>query len=79
MQINLLIESNNLERFASNFVKVKYVKFPKPITHLGRPFILIETFEEGDCVNEFIAKGRFNKEIANLGISTIFKMVNIFI
>jgi aarF domain-containing kinase len=77
-QVNLCVEARNLEKFAVNFVRVDSVRFPKPLWHLVRPYVLVETYEEGVPVQHYVtdrSSGQFNAKLAELGIDTILKMV----
>lgn len=77
-QVNLYVEARNLEQFAVNFDSVESVRFPKPLWHLVRPYILVETYEEGVPVQHYVtdrSSRQFNAKLAELGIDTILKMV----
>ena len=79
LQVNLCVEARNLEQFAVNFSSVESVRFPKPLWHLVRPYILVETYEEGVPVQHYVtdrSSGQFNAKLAELGIDTILKMVS---
>jgi aarF domain-containing kinase len=76
--VNLCVEACNLERFAANFGNVKSVRFPKPLWHLVRRYVLVETFEEGNPMQHYVtdrSSGPVNARLAELGINTVFKMV----
>jgi len=79
LQVNLCVEARNLEQFALNFGRVESVRFPKPLWHLVRPYVLVETYEEGVPVQHYVtdrSSGQFNAKLAELGIDTILKMVS---
>jgi len=79
LQVNLCTEACNLEQFAANFDGVESVRFPKPLWPLVRPYVLVETYEEGEPVQHYIT-GRSSRQVnaglAELGINTILKMVS---
>jgi aarF domain-containing kinase len=77
--VNLCVEACNLERFAANFDDVKSVRFPKPLWQLVRPYVLVETFEEGNPVQHYVTdrlSRPVNTRLAELGINTVLKMVS---
>ncbi|XP_033611081.1 uncharacterized aarF domain-containing protein kinase 2 [Cryptotermes secundus] len=77
-QVNLCVEACNLERFAANFNNVKSVRFPKPLWHLVRQYVLVETFEEGNPMQHYVtdrSSRPVNARLAELGINTVLKMV----
>jgi len=79
LQVNLCVEARNLEQFAVNFGSVESVRFPKPLWYLVRPYVLVETYEEGVPVQHYVtgrSSGQFNTKLAELGIDTILKMVS---
>jgi predicted unusual protein kinase regulating ubiquinone biosynthesis (AarF/ABC1/UbiB family) len=78
VQVNLCVEARNLEQFAANFGSVESVRFPKPLWSLVRPYVLVESYEEGVPVQHYVtdrSSGQINTKLAELGIDTILKMV----
>lgn len=82
-QVDLNIEADNLERFAENFEDVDSVRFPKPIRSMTKPYLLVETFEEGEPMFDYVTGPNISKdlkvELADIGMHAILKMVNIFL
>ena len=77
-QIDLAVEAANLERFRANFAGVHTVRFPKPLRLLCRPEVLVETFEQGIHINEYVDKDvdpKLRRNIAALGMDTYLKMM----
>lgn len=77
-QVDLCIEGHNLDKFSANFKCMESVKFPRPIWSLTRSNILVETYEEGKPMQNFVinkSAGSINVKLAELGINTILKMV----
>lgn len=77
-QIDLAVEAANLERFRNNFAGVTTVRFPRPIRMLCRPEVLVETFEEGKLISEFVNNAvdpKLRQNIASLGMDTYLKMM----
>jgi aarF domain-containing kinase len=62
-----------------NFGSVESVRFPKPLWCLVRPYVLVETYEEGKPLQHYVtdrSSRQFNAKLAELGIDTILKMVS---
>lgn len=77
-QIDLAVEAANLERFRNNFAGVTTVRFPRPIRMLCRPEVLVETYEEGKLISEFVNNAvdpKLRQNIASLGMDTYLKMM----
>eukprot|EP00094_Tigriopus_californicus_P011721 TCALIF_11325-PA protein Name:"Similar to Adck2 Uncharacterized aarF domain-containing protein kinase 2 (Mus musculus)" AED:0.03 eAED:0.03 QI:1346/0.66/0.75/1/0.66/0.75/4/7/471 len=80
-QLNLKIEAQNLELLSRNFKSTSNVIFPKPVHHLCSEYVLVETFEEGIHIGDFI-KDVVNeqdrplmKKVANIGVHMLLKMI----
>ncbi|XP_063225567.1 uncharacterized aarF domain-containing protein kinase 2-like isoform X3 [Bacillus rossius redtenbacheri] len=74
-QVDFHVEAGNLERFTHNFESNDAVVFPRPLWALTRPYLLVETFEEGRPMQDYVSGRRRDPRLAELGINTIFKMV----
>ncbi len=82
--MDLSDEAKNLVKFGQLFgIKSQQVVFPKPLLDLCTKEVLVETFEEGEHVEEFVERtqGRqdcnpVRKEVASVGIDVLLKMVN---
>ncbi|XP_063225566.1 uncharacterized aarF domain-containing protein kinase 2-like isoform X2 [Bacillus rossius redtenbacheri] len=73
-QVDFHVEAGNLERFTHNFESNDAVVFPRPLWALTRPYLLVETFEEGRPMQDYVSGRRRDPRLAELGINTIFKM-----
>lgn len=75
----LLNEAKNLVKFRKNFADSKAVIFPKPEIEYCRPTVLVESYEHGIPVSEFMYSNSidksYNKQIANIGIQAYMKMM----
>ncbi|CAH1777512.1 unnamed protein product [Owenia fusiformis] len=56
-QIDLRYEADCLEQFITNFSDVPCVRFPLPIRPYCKRDVMIETFEEGPHISEFVEGG----------------------
>ena len=83
-QLDLVTEAYNLVRFQHNFEHFPKVRFPTPIFPLCSERVLVESFEKGEKVSEYIhpdSSARINnspefaKKLATLGFSTFLKMI----
>ncbi|PSN42319.1 hypothetical protein C0J52_18218 [Blattella germanica] len=78
-QVDLCIEASNLDKFSANFEGIKSVKFPRPVWPLTRSYLLVETYEEGQPMQNYVTNkstNQINIKLAELGINTILKMKN---
>ena len=78
LQVDLCVEGHNLDKFSANFKGMESVKFPHPIWSLTRSNILVETYEEGQPMQNFVmdkSACSINAKLAELGVNTILKMV----
>nr|XP_006820386.1 PREDICTED: uncharacterized aarF domain-containing protein kinase 2-like [Saccoglossus kowalevskii] len=79
-QIDLRYEAKNLERFNVNFSDVSCVKFPKPIRPYVRKDVMVETYEEGECISKYLNDNENSSEelrnkLADMAIDALLKMV----
>lgn len=77
-QVDLAREAAHLSRFLYNFRSWKDVSFPKPLYPLVHPAVLVETYEQGECVSRFVElseKSRINSALAHIGTHTLLKML----
>eukprot|EP00050_Salpingoeca_kvevrii_P019664 m.88946 g.88946 ORF g.88946 m.88946 type:complete len:557 (+) comp8517_c0_seq2:37-1707(+) len=75
-QMDLRIEAGNLHRFRKNFEGHPEVVFPKPFDDFVTQSILIETFEHGIPIREFLASpSELKRTLARFGIDVFFKMI----
>lgn len=56
-QVDLSLEAKNLWAFNFNFRFNPDVRFPFPIYPLVAPAVLVETFEEGHSIAEYVDRG----------------------
>ncbi|XP_024526696.1 ABC1 family protein YPL109C, mitochondrial isoform X1 [Selaginella moellendorffii] len=77
-QVDLTLEAAHLMRFIYNFRQWRNVSFPRPIYPLVHPEVLVETFEEGRSIQDFIDEGprtKLHSQLARLGSSLLLKML----
>ena len=76
-QVDLTREADNLRLFNANFAKWRNVSFPKPIEPLVKPEVLVETFEEGTSITQFLATDdvHVRRGIADIGCKALLKMM----
>lgn len=77
-QIDLQVEAKNMTKFSQNFASdLKKVVFPKPFLELSSKEVLVETFEEGIHVGDFIhlASSEDKKKVAAIGVDVLLNMV----
>jgi len=80
-QIDLLKEAENLEIFRQNFANNKRITFPRPIHDLSSSSVLVETWEQGQTITDFLSNTRTESgegdeaAIAELGVDMLLKMV----
>ncbi|KAM0943922.1 putative ABC-type Cd(2+) transporter [Dioscorea sansibarensis] len=78
-QVDLAREAVHLNRFIYNFRKSKNVSFPRPLYPLVHPAVLVETFEKGESVSEYIDDPRLNnhikRDLARIGTDALLKML----
>ncbi|XP_066999575.2 uncharacterized aarF domain-containing protein kinase 2 isoform X2 [Anabrus simplex] len=77
-QVNFCEEAHNLDVFTRNFQENAYVNFPRPFWTLTTPYILVETYEEGEHLEYYISSKEddpIKKQLAEVGLNTLLKMV----
>ena len=57
LQVDLALEAKNLWEFNYNVRFNPDVRFPFPIYPLVASEVLVETFEEGDCISNYVERG----------------------
>lgn len=84
-QLDFRLEKRNLERFEKNFQFWRFVCFPKP--HTASEKILVETFEPGHSIIEYLRAGQSGhlstdvvtpearKQVCSVGIAAVLKMI----
>ena len=55
-QVDLSREATHLHQFNYNFRKLRGVTFPVPLYPLVAPSVLVESFESGDLISEYVAR-----------------------
>ncbi|PKA60615.1 putative aarF domain-containing protein kinase [Apostasia shenzhenica] len=78
-QVDLAREAAHLSRFIYNFRRWKDVSFPKPLYPLVHPAVLVETYEQGECVShyvdELVGHDRIKSALAHIGTHALLKML----
>jgi len=77
-QADLRLEAANLDAFTHNFRDRGYlhVTFPQPIRGLVSKAVLIETWEEGSTIQDFVdVSSRFNQGLASRGYDIFLSML----
>jgi len=83
-QVDFRHEAENLDKFRKSFLLMPAISFPTPIPGLATEEILVETYEQGVSIASYLlspeaAKDQLgspqNKELAGLGVKTLFKML----
>lgn len=78
-QVDLAREAAHLSRFIYNFRRWKDVSFPKPVYPLVHPAVLVETFEQGECVSHYVdgieGHERLKSSVAHIGTHALLKML----
>lgn len=78
-QVDLAREAAQLSRFIYNFRRWKDVSFPKPVYPLVHPAVLVETFEQGECVSHYVDEleghTRIKSALAHIGTNALLKML----
>ncbi|KEG08635.1 ubiquinone biosynthesis protein [Trypanosoma grayi] len=73
-QLDLRQECDNLQQFIYNFRDLPGVIFPKPLPSLCNEDVLIETFEEGQPLQE-LQSGADHRDVAERGCHMFIKML----
>ncbi|KAG6546582.1 hypothetical protein Mapa_011771 [Marchantia paleacea] len=76
-QADLRVEAENLARFQKNFESLhSTVIFPKLIPDLVSEGVIVESFERGSALHEFLRhRSSLNTQIAAVGVDTYLKMM----
>lgn len=79
-QVDLRNEAKNLIQFNFNFREFKGIIFPHPVKNLVSKTVLVETFEDGIPIKEFVHRKddvnmAVRKRIASLGVLIVLKML----
>ncbi|PVD34502.1 hypothetical protein C0Q70_05777 [Pomacea canaliculata] len=79
-QMNMVQEARCLKQFREDFSKFQCIRFPLPILDLTHEDILVESFEEGQPLSDFIDESvdtplELKKQIADIGTDALFHMV----
>ncbi|XP_047328884.1 probable serine/threonine-protein kinase abkC [Impatiens glandulifera] len=78
-QVDLAREAAHLSRFIYNFRSWKNVSFPRPVYPLVHPAVLVESFEQGECVSYYIDEvqghDRLKSSLAHIGTHALLKML----
>ncbi|CAK9181300.1 unnamed protein product [Ilex paraguariensis] len=78
-QVDLAREAAHLSRFIYNFRRWRDVSFPKPVYPLVHPAVLVETFEQGECVSRYVddleGHERIKSALAHIGTHALLKML----
>ncbi|CAN1149684.1 Probable serine/threonine-protein kinase abkC [Linum perenne] len=78
-QVDLAREAAHLSRFIYNFRSWRDVSFPKPVYPLVHPAVLVETYEQGECVSHYVddlvGHERVKAALAHIGTHALLKML----
>ncbi|XP_027346008.1 ABC1 family protein YPL109C, mitochondrial-like isoform X1 [Abrus precatorius] len=78
-QVDLAREAAHLSRFIYNFRRWRDVSFPKPVYPLVHPAVLVETYENGECVSHYVDELHGHEGIksalAHIGTNALLKML----
>lgn len=76
-QLDMRDEAENLRKLTANFAKNPHINFPQPIEGYVKPLVLLETFEVGVPMADFIARGdgRLKRKLAKTGLAAFMQMV----
>ncbi|KAK4751987.1 hypothetical protein SAY87_020785 [Trapa incisa] len=78
-QVDLAREAAHLSRFIYNFRRWRDVSFPKPVYPLVHPAVLVETYEQGECVSHYVDEleghARLKSALAHIGTHALLKML----
>ena len=76
-QLDLRIEAQNLEAFKKNFINFRTVSFPSPHYPYVAKNVLMESWEDGIPINNYISDAvphKIKEELASLGVDVLLKM-----
>lgn len=77
-QVDLAREGYYLHAFNYNFRGESRVSFPVPLYPLVSPAVLVETFQKGVHISEYVARGPgapHNSQLAKVGAQTMLRMM----
>ncbi|RHY23804.1 hypothetical protein DYB32_010036, partial [Aphanomyces invadans] len=77
-QLDLRVEAANLSQFQANFASVPNVKFPSPVPGFVSASVLVETFVDGQHINdtmESAASARDRRHLAATTVDTFLRML----
>ena len=76
-QADLSFEAKNLEIFQSKFKDSRNVIFPRVLRPYVSKSVIVETFEEGVSLSDFmkLERTREHRVAANLGLKAFYKML----
>ncbi|XP_011406621.2 PREDICTED: uncharacterized aarF domain-containing protein kinase 2-like [Amphimedon queenslandica] len=77
-QLDLKAEAVSMDQFRKNFKSHKHIKIPQPIHTLVTNSVLVETFEEGVHISQYVKESEqtsLKKRIASLGIDVLLNML----
>ncbi|KAL8573382.1 hypothetical protein ACOMHN_032397 [Nucella lapillus] len=79
-QMDMVHEARCLKRFHADFADMPCVRIPVPVMSLVRRNILVESFEEGQPISNFIASKEettpgLKEKMADIGIDALLQMV----
>ncbi|KAI5082334.1 hypothetical protein GOP47_0002077 [Adiantum capillus-veneris] len=75
---DVIWEAAHLSRFSYNFRSWRDVSFPRPVYLLVHPGVLVESFEQGESVSNYIElsdNNQVSRKLAYIGTNTIMKML----
>jgi hypothetical protein len=65
-QMDLSLEAKNLKTFRDNFRDRTDIVFPEPLTHLSSSEVLVESFEDGQHVGDFVKRDDCSQSTRNI-------------
>lgn len=75
-QLNLLNEANNLNKFRKNFEKDQDVVFPFPYMNYCSENVLVESFEKGELLTEYIkTPSKYDVQLSYIGMKGYIQML----
>lgn len=73
-ELNYLVEADNAERFAQNFVSKPIARFPRVYKHVSSKTVLTLEFFDGRKVDKAVADGFDGPRIAKEALAVVIKM-----
>lgn len=74
-ELNFLVEADNAERFAKNFVGSPHVRFPKVYRQASAKRVLALEFFDGKKIDVAVAAGADGPSIAKKAVAVVVKMI----